>query len=440
MDPEILARIQFAITAGFHFLFPPLSIGLGVFLTIVHGFAWKTKDADWRRLAEFWTRLFALIFAFGVATGIVLEFEFGTNWARYSRFVGDVFGSPLAIEAIFAFFMESCFLGVVLFGRGKVSEGFRYFSVIMMTIGAHLSAVWILVANSWMQTPAGYHLVETENGPRAEITSFLEMVFNPSAVDRIWHVTMASWATGAFLVVAVSAWQLLKNRCVPEAKKGLKTGLVFAALACVLVFTAGHSSSVLLEKTQPVKFAAMEGLFDTSEPAGFHIVGVVDEEAGTVHGLHVPGVVSVMLGNGLTVTPENKLQGLNDVPADERPPLQLTFQSFHIMIYCAGAMALLVALGLFLWWRGKLFESRWWLIAAVPAAALPQIANQFGWIATEVGRQPWIVQNLLRTSDAFSTNVSSGQIAFSLVFFTLVYLALAALFVVVFVKKITTHK
>ncbi|MCR5183646.1 MAG: cytochrome ubiquinol oxidase subunit I [Opitutales bacterium] len=440
MDPEMLARIQFALTAGFHFLFPPLSIGLGVFLAVVHGIAYKKKEAGWQGLAEFWTKLFALIFAFGVATGIVLEFEFGTNWARYSRFVGDVFGSPLAIEAIFAFFMESCFLGIVLFGRGKVSAGFRYFSVVMMAIGAHLSAIWILVANSWMQTPAGYHLVETARGPRAEITSFWEMVFNPSTLDRIWHVTTAAWTTGAFLVIAVCAWQLLKKRCVPEAQKGLKAGLAFAAVAMALLFASGHSSAVLLEKTQPVKFAATEGIFETGEAASFHLFGIVDEAAGTVHGPEVPGAVNIMLGRGLCADPENPILGLNDVPAENRPPVQLTFQSFHMMVYCGGAMALLLALGFWLWWRGRLFESRWWLSFAVPAALLPQIANQFGWIATEVGRQPWIVQGLLRTEDAFSTNVSGGQLIFSLIFFTLVYTTMALLFLFVFIKKIRDHR
>ena len=296
MDPELLARIQFALTAGFHFLFPPLSIGLGVFLVVAQGFALKTKDPVWRALADFWTKIFALVFAFGVATGIVLEFEFGTNWARYSRFVGDVFGSPLAAEAIFAFFMESCFLGIVLFGRKKVSEGFHYFSVVMVCLGAHLSALWILVANSWMQTPAGFTLVETENGPRAEITNFWAMVFNPSTLDRLWHVLTAAWLTGAFLVLSVSAWHLLKKRGVPVAERGLKTALAISAAAIVLQFASGHASAMLVEKVQPVKFAAMEGVFDGGEPAGFHVVGWVDEEARTVRGLTVPGVVSVMLG------------------------------------------------------------------------------------------------------------------------------------------------
>ncbi len=440
MDPETLARIQFALTAGFHFLFPPLSIGLGVFLVVVQGLAYKKKDATWRALADFWTKIFALVFAFGVATGIVLEFEFGTNWAQYSRFVGDVFGSPLAAEAIFAFFMESCFLGIVLFGRKRVSEGFHYFSVIMVCLGAHLSALWILVANSWMHTPAGFHLVETENGIRAEITDFWAMVFNPSTIDRLWHVLVGAWLTGAFLVLSVSAWHLLKKRGVPAAERGLKTALAIASAAIVLQFASGHASAMLIEQVQPVKFAAMEGIFDSSKPAGFHVIGYVDEDAGTVRGLTVPGVVSVMLGKGLEVTEGNRVVGLNDVPAEERPPLHLTFQGFHWMVYCGCVMLALVGVGLLLWFRGQLFSARWWLALCVPAVLLPQFANQLGWLATEVGRQPWIVQNMLKTRDAFSTNVSAGQIWFSLIFFGLIYLLMLSLFIFLLTKKIREAK
>lgn len=436
MEPELLARIQFAFTAGFHFLFPPLSIGLGVFLVIVQGIAYKLKTPEWRSLADYWTKIFALIFAFGVATGIVLEFEFGTNWARYSRYVGDIFGSPLAAEAIFAFFMESCFLGIVLFGKNKVSEGFHYFSVCMVCLGAHLSALWILVANSWMQTPAGYHIVETENGTRAEITDFWAMVFNPSTIDRLWHVLVAAWLTGAFLVLSVSAWHLLKNRFVPVAQRGLKVALAITAGAIVLQFASGHASAMLVEKMQPVKFAAMEGIFDSNKPAGFHIIGYVDEESKTVRGLTVPGAVSIMLGKGLEVTPETKVLGLNDVPEELHPPLQLTFQGFHWMVYCGIVMSVISAVGMLLWFRGKLFETRWWLWICVPAVLLPQFANQMGWIATEVGRQPWIVQGLLKTKDAFSTNVTTDQLWFSLVFFSFIYTVMFLLFIFLLTKKI----
>lgn len=436
MDPELLARIQFAVTAGFHFLFPPLSIGLGVFLVIVQGLAYKTKDACWQSVADFWTKIFALTFAFGVATGMVLEFEFGTNWARYSRFVGDVFGSPLAAEAIFAFFMESCFLGIVLFGRKRVSEGFHYFSVIMVCLGAHLSALWILVANSWMHTPAGFHLVETENGLRAEITDFWAMVFNPSTIDRLWHVLVGAWLTGAFLVLSVSAWYRLKNRFLPVAERGLKAGLALASVAIVLQFASGHASAMLVEKVQPVKFAAMEGIFNSDKPAGFHIIGYVDEEAQTVRGLTVPGVVSIMLGKGLEVTPSTRVLGLNDVPEDERPPLQLTFQGFHWMVYCGILMFALAGVGLLLWFRGNLMNARWWLALCVPSFLLPQLANQAGWLATEVGRQPWIVQGLLKTQDAFSTNVTASQILFSLIFFGFIYAVMLALFIFLLLKTV----
>lgn len=436
MDAVTLARIQFAVTAGFHFLFPPISIGLGVFLVAVRAIAYKTDTREWNALADFWTKIFALVFAFGVATGVVLEFEFGTNWARYSRYVGDIFGSPLAAEAIFAFFMESCFLGIVLFGKRVVSRGFYLFSTFMVCLGAHLSALWILVANSWMQTPAGYHLVETENGVRAEITDFWAMVFNPSTLDRVWHVLVAAWLTGAFMVLAVSAWHLLKGRFVPVAERGLKVGIAAGCAAVVLQFASGHASSMLIEQVQPVKFAAMEGHYDSSEPAGFHVIGWADDEAKTVRGITVPAVISVMLGKGVEVTDETRVLGLNDVPDDLRPPTQLTFQGYHWMVYSAIVMCAVLGLGIWFWYHGKLRTARWWLAICVPAALLPHFAIQMGWIATEVGRQPWIVQGLLRTKDAFSENVAASQLWFSLIFFSLIYVGLLVLFLFLLFRKI----
>lgn len=432
MDPEILSRVQFAVSAGFHFLFPPISIGLGIFLVVTEAIALKTRSETWLRALRFWTKIFALVFVCGVATGIVMEFEFGTNWANYSRFVGDVFGSPLAAEAIFAFFLESSFLAVVIFGWNRVSPRFHFFSTVMVCLGAHLSALWILVANSWMQTPAGYHVVETPLGSRAEITDFWAMVFNPSTLDRLAHVLLAAWLTGAFLVISVSAWHLLKNRHVPIASRTMKVALVFGCVAMVAQYFSGHSSAKLVEAVQPAKFAAMEGVFEKNVPADFHIIGYVDEDAGTVHSISVPGAVSFMLGKGFG----GEVKGLNTFPPEDRPPVQLTFQGFHWMVYSGVVMTLLLALGIWFWVRRRLETARWWLVLCVPAAILPQFANQMGWIAAEVGRQPWAVYGLMRTKDAISPNVIGSQVLFSLIFFSLIYCVIFALFVFLLGRKI----
>ena len=285
----MLARIQFGLTAAFHYLYPPLSIGLGLFLVVVEGLSLATGNAVWRQVARFWTRVFALTFAIGVATGLVMEFEFGTNWAQYSRFVGDVFGSALAAEGIFAFFLESGFLAVLLFGWDKVGPRLHYLSTIMVCLGAHFSAVWIVVANSWMHTPAGYHLVTGPNGIRAEITDFWAMVFNPSSMQRLSHVLVGAWLAGAFLVLSVSAWYLLQRRHEAFARASMRIGIIIALVASLLQLTTGHVSADGIAKHQPAKFAAMEGHFPAHAPADLTIFGWVNMEKETVSGLTIPG-------------------------------------------------------------------------------------------------------------------------------------------------------
>src|SRR5512138_776460 len=255
MDVIMLSRVQFALTAGFHYLYPPLSIGLGLVLVLMEGLWLKTHNPIYHQMARFWTKVFALTFAIGVATGIVLEFEFGTNWATYSRYVGDVFGSALAAEGIFAFFLESGFLAILLFGWNKVSPKMHFFATIMVALGAHFSAIWIVVANSWQQTPAGHHIVGIGDAMRAEIVNFWQMILNPSSLDRIWHVFMGCWQAGAFFVISVSAWYLLKKRHVEFARASLKIGLVVAAVASLLQLVSGHSSAQNVAEYQPAKLA-----------------------------------------------------------------------------------------------------------------------------------------------------------------------------------------
>jgi cytochrome d ubiquinol oxidase subunit I len=433
MDVLLLSRIQFALTTAFHYLFPPLSIGLGLLLVIMEGLWLKNRNPLYHQMARFWTRVFALTFAIGVATGIVLEFEFGTNWATYSRYVGDVFGSALAAEGIFAFFLESGFLAVLLFGWDRVGPKVHFFATCMVCLGAHFSAIWIVVANSWMQTPAGYHIVGEGLRARAEITDFWQMVFNPSSMDRLLHVLCGAWQAGAFLVVSVSAWYLLKKRHEEFARASLRVGLVVGMAASLLQLVSGHSSAVGVARNQPEKLAAFEGLYDTMPHAPLTLFGWVDEKAEAVKGgAAIPGLLSLLTHNDAS----KPVQGLRDFKPEDRPPVNLSFQFYHIMVAVGFGMIVVAGLGLLYFRRGSLFEKRWllWLLAL--SVLGPQIANQAGWFAAEVGRQPWIVYRLLRTSAALSAVVKADAVLTAIVLFSLVYLLLFAVFLYLLNDKI----
>jgi cytochrome d ubiquinol oxidase subunit I len=432
MDPGLLARIQFGLTIGFHYIFPPLSIGLGIILVVMESLYLRTKDELYHRMARFWVGIFGLIFALGVATGIVMEFQFGTNWSGYSRFVGDVFGSALAAEGIFAFFLESGFLAILLFGWDKVKPRTHFLSTVLVCVGAHLSAVWIVAANSWQQTPAGHHLVAHNGLIRAEVVDYWKVVFNPSFLDRISHTFMGAWQAGAFFVISVSAYYLLKKRHVNFARKSIKIALIVAVVASISQLITGHTSGVTLSRTQPAKLAAFEGHFPAHAPAGMHLFGWVDEEQGRVIGPKIPGMLSY-LAHGDASKP---VTGLLAFPPQDRPPVNLVFQSFHLMVAIGMALILLSIIGILGWWRGWLFEKSWLLWIYVFSVLLPQIANQLGWFSAEVGRQPWIVYGLMRTPDGVSANVSSGQIVSSLILFSVIYLLLLALFIFLLDNKI----
>jgi cytochrome d ubiquinol oxidase subunit I len=428
MDAEILARIQFAFTAGFHFLFPPLSIGLGIILIIMETIYIKTDNIKYKNMTKFWVKVFALTFALGVATGIVLEFEFGTNWAKYSRYVGDVFGSALAAEGIFAFFLESGFLAILVFGWDKVSKRVHYLATILVALGAHLSAVWILVANSWQQTPVGHHIV---NG-RAEIVDFWQLVFNPSTIDRLTHTIFASWITGAFLVLSIAAYYLIKKRHIDFSILSIKIGLSVAIVASLLQLVTGHSSAQTVAEHQPAKLAAMEAQYETGV-GDLYLVGWVDQESQEVYGIKIPGMLSYLI-YGDTKT---HVMGLNDIPEDERPTkVNIVFQAYHLMVGIGMTLIAISLLGGFFWWRGELAEKRWYLYILLGAVLLPQFANQLGWMTAEIGRQPWIVYGLLKTSDGLSTSVDPGQILFSLIMFIVIYALLFVLFIFLLDRKI----
>ena len=433
MDTEILARIQFAFTVAFHYLYPPLSIGLGVILVMMEGMYIKTKKPLYEQMTKFWVKVFALTFAMGVATGIVMEFEFGTNWATYSRFVGDVFGSALAAEGIFAFFLESGFLALLVFGWDKVKPRTHLLATIMVSLGSMFSAIWIVVANSWQQTPAGFHLVGEGLNVRAEITDFWAMVFSPSSMDRLSHVLSGAWLAGSFLVISVSAYYILKNRHLDFAKSSLKIALLLALFASLFQLYTGDRSAVGVSKNQPAKLAAMEGQFDSSAVGDIHLFGWVDKKDKEVKlSVSIPGLLSYLVYGDAS----KPIIGLDAFPEGETPPVNIVFQAYHLMVAIGFFLIGITLLGIFLWWRKKLFNHRWLLWVFVFSVLGPQIANQVGWITAEVGRQPWIVYGLLKTSDAFSKVVTSGQIMFSLILFAIIYLFLFILFIYLLNEKI----
>ncbi|MBI5384227.1 MAG: cytochrome ubiquinol oxidase subunit I [Verrucomicrobia bacterium] len=432
MDVLLLSRIQFAFTVAFHYLYPPLSIGLGIMLVLMEGLWLKTNQPIYHQMARFWTKVFALTFAIGVATGIVMEFEFGTNWATYSRYVGDVFGSALAAEGIFAFFLESGFLAVLLFGWDKVGRKMHFFSTCMVSLGAHFSAIWIVVANSWMQTPAGFRIEGEGLKARAVITDFWEMVFNPSSMDRLFHTLCGAWQAGAFLVVSVSAWYLLRKKHADFARASLRVGLTVGMAASLLQLVSGHSSAGGVAQNQPAKLAAFEGLYETQSRAPLALFGWVDEKSETVRGVEVPGLLSWLV-HGDAAKP---VKGLREFKPEDRPPVNRSFQYYHLMVAAGFGLIAVAGLGFLYFWRGSLFEKRWLLWLLVFSVLGPQLGNQAGWFAAETGRQPWIVYGLLRTSQGLSEVVKADMVLASLILFGFIYVLLFAVFVYLLNDKI----
>jgi cytochrome d ubiquinol oxidase subunit I len=438
MDVVILSRIQFALTVAFHYLFPPLTIGLGALLVFLEARYLKTKDPQFEAATKFWTKIFALNFALGVASGIVMEFQFGTNWAGYSRYVGDIFGSALAAEGIFAFFLESGFLAVLVFGWDKVSPRVHFFSTLMVALGSIFSAVWIIVAVSWQQTPAGFVIRDfaTPAGTvkRAEITDFWSVVFNPSAMDRLVHVLIGAFILGSFFVLSISAFYLLKNRHVDFARKSFMTALVVAAIASIAMLASGDSQGRLVARHQPAKLAAMEGLYETTEGGTpIQIFGIPDSEARVVrYNIQIPGLLSFLAHRDFS-TP---VDGLDKFKPGDIPPVALPFFSFHIMV---GLGIYFVVLTLYAVWcriRGTLFQKKWLLWIFVFSVIGPYLANELGWAAAEVGRQPWIVYGELRTSAAVSQNLTAPQVTGSIIMFGVIYALLFALWIFLLNDKI----
>ena len=433
MDVEILSRIQFAFTISFHYIYPPLSIGLGLVMVIMEGLFLRTRNPVYEQMARFWTKIFALTFGIGVATGIVMEFEFGTNWATYSRYVGDIFGSALAAEGIFAFALESGFLGILIFGWNRVKPPVHFIATLGVWLGSMFSAVWIVVANSWQQTPAGYHIVGEGLSARAEITDFWAMVFNPSSVDRMLHVWVGAFLAGTFLVLSVHAWYLVHNRHVELSRKAFKIALALAAVSALTQLFLGHRSANGVAQNQPAKLAAFEGHFDSMAVADLYLLGWVNKKEQTTSGIKIPGGLTFLVHEDF----KTPVKGLNAFPEADRPPaVNAVFQLYHLMVAIGMFLIGLTLFACWQWYRGKLFDRRWLLWIFVFAVLPPQIANQAGWFSAEMGRQPWVVYGLLRTSDALSKSVTANQVLFSLILFAVIYTLLLFLFLYLLNKKI----
>ena len=421
MDTLILSRWQFAITTIYHFFLVPLTLGLSILVAIFESRYVATGNETYKRLAKFWGNIFLINFAAGVVTGIVQEFHFGMNWSGYARFMGDIFGAPLAIEALLAFYMESTFIGLWIFGWDKLSKKMHLATIWLVAIGSNISAMWILAANSFMQNPVGYAIEEG----RAVMTDFFALVTNPNLSYQFLHIWAAGIATAGFLVLGFSAWHLLHKQegDAEFFQTSFKWAAVPAILGALMVGLVGDAHGKFLGRTQPMKIAAAEAIWDTQDPADFIVMASINEEKNeNKNEIRIPNALSFLLYNSLT----GQVEGLNDLqleaeqrygPGEYIPPVTISFWSFRIMVGAGLLMVLLAFLALIRPRVNFLGKSRLFLILLLPAMALPYIASTFGWILTESARQPWIVYGLQRVKDAVSPNLSTGNVLFSLILF-----------------------
>lgn len=428
----LLSRLQFAFTAGFHFLMVPLTIGLILFVVIFEIMHLRTGKDIYRQLANFWGNLFAINFVVGIVTGITMEIQFGTNWAEYSKFMGDIFGSPLAFEALMAFFLESTFAGIWIFYRHKISKRFRAVTAILILVGTHISAIWIIAANGFMQNPVGYEMAA--DGSKVLLTDFMAVALNPYANYMLIHTITASYLLGAFFMLAVSGYHLLRNNQVGFYKESVRFALPVLLIVALAQPLIGHFYGQYVGKIQPAKAAAFEMIWETESKVPLYLVQIPQpEKEKNIEFLPIPFVGSIMYTNN----PFGEVTGIKEATKDWTPEmvqdykdiLPMTHYSFRIMVGLGGIFILMAMWGLYLYRKDKYIENQWinklflWLVAT------PWIAITLGWIVAEVGRQPWIVQGLMLTKDAVSTNVSAAQVGFSLATLIVFY---AVLFVVEF--------
>ncbi len=427
MDALDLARLQYGVLTVYHFFFVPLTLGLSVLLAIMQTMWHVTGNETYKRMTKFWGKLFVINFAMGVVTGIVQEFQFGMNWSEYSRFMGDIFGAPLAIEALLAFYMESTFIGVWMFGWDKLPKKVHLASAWLVAIGSNLSALWILIANSFMQEPVGY-VIDPQTG-YVKMDDFLKVATNPNVILQWPHVFTSAMSTAAFFVLGISAWHLLRKTKEQDFFiRSARVATVYGVVGIILVVLVGHLQAQHMVKTQPMKMAAAEALYESEDPASFSLFAFGDSSY-----LKIPRMLSLLAYNKL----DGEVKGINDlqreyahtygardkqgVPIDYAPPVMTTYWSFRIMVGAGLLMLAMAFYAAYLFWKGTFAQANFFLKWLPWAILLPYLANSTGWIMTEIGRQPWIVFGLLRTDQAVSPNVSTGMVATSLITLTLLY-------------------
>jgi cytochrome bd ubiquinol oxidase subunit I len=412
MDVLFLSRLQFAAATMFHFLFVPLTLGLSIIIAIMETRYARTGDETYLKMTRFWGKLFLINFALGIVTGITLEFQFGTNWSRYSEFVGDIFGSLLAIEATAAFFLESTLIGIWIFGWKKLSKKTHAFVMWLIALASTLSAVWILIANSWMQHPVGYVI---RNG-RAELDNFWQVVTQPWAILEFIHTVSGAYILSAFFVMGISAYHLLKKQYVEFFKRSFRIALIFGLVFSIIEVAEGHMHGADLADKQPTKLAAMESHWETKTNAPIYVLAIPDEknEKNMVEFLPLPGMLSMLARHN----PAAEVKGLKDFPADERPPVLISFISFRLMVGLGFFFVLVTVIGFLI--RNRLSDYPLYLRVMLFSIPLPYIALQTGWVLAEVGRQPWIVYGIMRTSDAVSP-VATSQVFVTFMAFLIVY-------------------
>jgi len=438
MDPVILSRWQFAMTTIYHFFFVPVTLGLALFLALLETKYVISGEEIYKKMTKFWGKIFLINFAIGIVTGIVQEFHFGLNWSEYSRFMGDIFGAPLAIEGLMAFFLESTFIGVWIFGWDKLSKKAHLAAAWMVALGSSLSSFWILVANSFMQNPVGYVI---RNG-RAEMTDFGALLGNPNVWYQFPHVLTSGVAVGGFIIMGFSAWHLLKNK--PENNEFFKISFKWAAtvalVGSILVGFIGHYQGQYLAVSQPMKVAAMEGHWHTEQPASFSVIGIIDEENHeNPYEIKIPAALSFLLFDDFS----SEFKGLVELeaeevakygPGDYIPPVTLSYWSSRTMIGSGLLMILLAGLAVWWSWRDELEEKTLFLKIMIPSALLPTTAITAGWLIAETGRWPWIVHGLQKIEDAISPTITAGNVIFSMVTFLVLYTVLGFIGIKLMIK------
>jgi cytochrome d ubiquinol oxidase subunit I len=427
-DAVVAARWQFAFTIMFHYLFPVLTMGLGVLIAVLKTIELRTHNRVYGNAARFWARIFAITFATGVVTGIPMEFQFGTNWARFSHFAGPVVGQTLFMEGVFAFFAESSFLGVLLFGEKRVRPGIHWLSSVMVALGAVVSGYFIVATNAWMQHPVAYRMVDG----RAELTSLWGLLSNPYVRWQYPHVISGSMIVASMVMAGIGAFYLLARRHEAAGRTFVRVGVIAGSIFSVItLFPTGSLHGENIARFQPAKMAAMEGLFESQEGAGLAIIGMPDtEKKQLMDPIIVPGVLSYLVYGDFRA----RVIGLNDIPEDQHPPIEIVYYAYHIMVGLGTIFIAILGTSAFMLWRRRLYETRgllWILMLAMP---FPYIANHAGWVVAEVGRQPWVVYGLQRTVDATSRNVTAGMTYFTLFGFMGLYALVGMLYLVLFLR------